>query len=247
MSAAATGFALSVRGLVASYGAAPVLHSVDLTVADGGLTCLLGANGAGKTTILRAIMGLLPFHRGQMDSGTVLLGARDITWASTRSRVEAGLALVPEGRRLFADLTIEQNLRLGASARRDRNVGSDIEAVLERFPALRRPRLQAGYLSGGEQQMLAIGRALMARPKVLLLDEPTLGLAPRLVDEVLDVVARLCADGLSVLLADQNAERALKIATDAYVLRTGAVVASGPAAVIAGDPVIRDSYLGAGV
>ncbi|ANH37632.1 High-affinity branched-chain amino acid transport ATP-binding protein LivF [Nocardioides dokdonensis FR1436] len=236
--------ALDVRGACARYQNADVLHGIDLTVEPGRVTALLGANGAGKTTFLRCVLGLMPVHRGEMTSGSVTVLGREVTRASAQRRIKAGLAIVPEGRRLFADLSIEQNLRIGASTRRDKEIGQDIEQLLERFPALQRPKIQAGYLSGGEQQMLAIGRALMARPKVLLLDEPSLGLAPLVVDSVFETIASLAQDGIGVLLVEQNAERALQASSHAVVLQAGKVVRSGASAELADDPVIQESYLG---
>lgn len=236
--------ALDVRGACARYQNADVLHGVDLQVETGRVTALLGANGAGKTTFLRCVLGLLPVHRGELTSGSVTVLGKDVTRASAHRRIKSGLAIVPEGRRLFTDLSIEQNLRIGASTRRDKDIGRDIEEMLERFPALQRPKIQAGYLSGGEQQMLAIGRALMARPKVLLLDEPSLGLAPLVVDSVFEIIASLASDGIGVLLVEQNAERALQASSTAVVLQAGRVVRSGPSAELANDPVIQESYLG---
>jgi len=236
--------ALDVRGAYANYQNADVLHGIDLQVEQGMVTALLGANGAGKTTFLRCVLGLMAVHRGEMSAGSVRVLGQDVSRASAQKRIRAGLAVVPEGRRLFADLTIEQNLRIGASTRRDKETSEDVEKMLERFPALRRPKLQAGYLSGGEQQMLAIGRALMARPKILLLDEPSLGLAPLVVDGVFETIASLAADGIGILLVEQNAERALDASSQAVVLQVGKVVRSGASADLADDPVIQESYLG---
>jgi ABC-type branched-subunit amino acid transport system ATPase component len=239
-----SGLVLDVDKVSARYQTADVLQDVSLHVRQGEVTALLGANGAGKTTFLRCVLGLMDFHRGEMTAGRVTLLDKDVSRQSTQRRISRGLAIVPEGRRLFADLSIEQNLRIGASTRKDKEVAQDVEAILERFPALRRPKIQAGYLSGGEQQMLAIGRALMAKPKVLLLDEPSLGLAPLVVDEVFGNVAALAADGLGVLLVEQNAERALEASSQAVVLASGKVMRAGASSVLANDPVIQESYLG---
>ena len=231
---------LTVRGLRAGYGAITVLDGVDLDVAAGGLTAVLGANGSGKTTLLKAVAGLLP-RAGELRLDGVPLPA---TPAAVVSR---GVSLVPEGRQLFPQMTVQENLELGAwslprGARR-----RQLEEIIAIFPRLVERRAQlAGSMSGGEQQMLAIARALMSRPRLLMLDEPSLGLAPRLVDEVLATVRRLNADGVTVLLVEQNVGKALALAGDAYVLERGRVVLHGPARALLGSDQVRAAYLGSG-
>lgn len=242
-----TGAALVVRGLSAGYGEAnSVLDSVDLEVPTGKVVALLGANGAGKTTILRAISGLLRIHRGRITAGSVSLDGTDITGAPPASIVKAGLAQVMEGRRIFAELTVEENLRTGAVTRRDiRGIGATMAEIFELFPKLaERRRDTAGYLSGGEQQMVAIGRALMARPRLLILDEPSLGLAPLITEQIGVIIAEINQRGTSVLLVEQNATMALGVAHLAYVLETGRIVRSGSAAELGRDDEIREFYLG---
>jgi branched-chain amino acid transport system ATP-binding protein len=225
-----------------------VLRGVSLDVPRGQVVALLGANGAGKTTMLRAITGLLDIHRGRITKGTVVLDGRDVTRADAASIVKGGLAQVMEGRRIFAELTVEENLRTGAFTRRDRDgVAASYERVLDLFPALRgRLKAVAGYLSGGEQQMLAIGRALMADPTLLLLDEPSLGLAPMVVAQIRDIIVQVNEAGTSVLLVEQNATMALSIAHEGYVLEHGRVVKQGRGAELLADDDIREFYLGMG-
>ncbi|MGH9213411.1 MAG: ABC transporter ATP-binding protein [Acidimicrobiales bacterium] len=221
-----------------------VLRGVSLVVQPGQVVALLGANGAGKTTLLRAITGLLPVHRGKVTKGRVTLAGRDVTGDEPARRVRAGLAQVMEGRRVFAELTVEENLRAGAYTNRAGLAGSR-DRVMDLFPVLQERRRQvAGYLSGGEQQMLAIGRALMSAPQVLLLDEPSLGLAPRLVEQIRDIVVDINAQGTSVLLVEQNATMALAIADYGLVLEQGRVVRSGPGDDLLADRNIREFYLG---
>jgi len=231
---------LEVRDLHARYGKIPVLHGVSLEVPAASIVALLGANGAGKTTTLRLITGLLTATRGQIRfEGRSLLGVRP------DAIVRSGISMVPEGRQLFAGMTVEQNLRLGAFARRrQRDVRHDLEQRLELFPRLReRYRQLAGTLSGGEQQMLTIARALMARPKLLLLDEPSLGLAPKLVDEIFATVQRIKSAGISVLLVEQNARMALGIADAGYVMETGEIRLRGRARELESNPGVQRAYL----
>jgi branched-chain amino acid transport system ATP-binding protein len=232
--------ALQVDGLDVRYGATAALRGVSLEVGRGEVVALIGANGAGKSSLLNALLGLVP-----TSAGTVRCGSTALDGLSTRSRIAAGLALSPEGRRVFADLSVEENLDLG-DLNRDRDRRRERrDGVYRWFPRLLERRLQAaGTLSGGEQQMLAIGRALMADPKVLLLDEPTLGLAPRVVLEVAEFVRHVRAAGMAVVLAEQNAEMALGVADRAYVLQNGEVVMDGQAAALAARPEIRAAYLG---
>jgi branched-chain amino acid transport system ATP-binding protein len=233
---------LETRALHAGYGETRVLHGIDFSVEQGGVTALLGANGAGKTTTLRAICGMV-----RTTGGEIILANERIDGKATEDIVQRGVAHVPDGRGTFVELTVEENLRLGAFVRNDRaGVAQDFERVFGYFPRLReRFRQQAGTLSGGEQQMLAIARALLLRPKLLLLDEPSFGLAPLIVQEIFGIMHRIRADeGVSILLVEQNASLALDIAEQAYLLETGRIVVSGPAAEIRRDDSIRRSYLG---
>jgi branched-chain amino acid transport system ATP-binding protein len=241
--------ALAVSSLEVVYSDVIVaLRGVSLEVPTGQVVALLGANGAGKTTLLRAITGLLGSHRGRVTKGSVHLGAADITRSDATKIVRSGLAQVMEGRRIFAELTVDENLRTGAYTRRDRaGVAESYERVMDLFPALReRRRSVAGYLSGGEQQMLAIGRALMADPSVLLLDEPSLGLAPKVVALIRDIITQVNESGTSVLLVEQNATMALSIAHQGFVLEHGRVAKSGEGAELLADDDIREFYLGMG-
>jgi branched-chain amino acid transport system ATP-binding protein len=240
---------LGVRNLEVVYAdVVRVLRGVSLEVPEGAVVALLGANGAGKTTLLRAITGLLGVHRGRITKGTVELEGARIDGRDAPAIVRSGLAQVMEGRRIFAELTVEENLRAGAFTRRNKaGVREAHERVMDLFPRLAERRTAtAGYLSGGEQQMLAIGRALMADPRVLLLDEPSLGLAPRLVEAIRDIVVELNRQGTSVLLVEQNAAMALAIAERGYVLETGRVVKTGPAKELLADRDIQEFYLGVG-
>ena len=231
---------LTVQDLHTSYGAIAALRGVSFVVPRGGVVALIGPNGAGKSTTLNTISGLLVPRRG-----TIRFEDRDITgWRADRV---AALALiqVPEGRQILAPLTLEENLLLGAYTRKDRDIHADLEATYRRFPRLSERRRQiAGSLSGGEQQMLAIGRALMARPRLLMLDEPSLGLAPLIVRDVFQILAELKAEGATILLVEQNARRALDLADHAYVLEQGRIVDGGPAAQLRHDPRIVEAYLG---
>jgi branched-chain amino acid transport system ATP-binding protein len=240
---------LAVRNLEVVYSdVVLVLRGVSLEVARGEIVALLGANGAGKTTLLRAVTGLLAVHRGKITKGAVEIEGRALSRHDPAEIVRRGVAQVMEGRRIFAELTVEENLRAGAFTRRDKQgVRASRERVLELFPRLgERLGATAGYLSGGEQQMLAIGRALMADPEVLLLDEPSLGLAPKLVEGLRDIIAELNRQGTSVLLVEQNASMALAIADRGYVMETGRVVKDGAASDLLADQDIREFYLGIG-
>ncbi len=238
---------LEVRQLSVRYGPAlSVLHGVDMRVAPGSVVALLGANGAGKTTLLRALTGLLPFHGGRITAGEVLFDGEPVGRASATALVRRGMAQVMEGRRIFAELTVEENLRVGGITVRDRRrVAAAVGEVFQGFPPLAERRgSQAGYLSGGEQQMLAIGRALMSSPRLLLLDEPSLGLAPRIVAQIARTIGALNRAGTTVLLVEQNAAMALAMADYAYVLRAGRVAMRGPAAVLREDTDVQQFYLG---
>ncbi|MDP9384861.1 MAG: ABC transporter ATP-binding protein [Actinomycetota bacterium] len=240
---------LSVANLEVVYNdVALVLRGVSLEVAEGSIVALLGANGAGKTTLLRAITGLLPVHRGKITKGSVRLGGDVVSGLDAAGVVRRGIAQVMEGRRIFAELTVEENLRAGAFTRRSKaEIRDSHEQVMELFPVLAQRRsATAGYLSGGEQQMLAIGRALMAAPRLLLLDEPSLGLAPKIVEQIRDIVSRLNEQGTSILLVEQNAAMALAIAHRGYVMETGRIVKAGSAAELEADADIREFYLGMG-
>jgi branched-chain amino acid transport system ATP-binding protein len=223
-----------------------VLRGVSVVVRPGSIVALLGANGAGKTTLLRAVTGLLPVHRGRVTKGSVTLAGRDVTHDEPARRVKAGLAQVMEGRRIFAELTVDENLRVGGYTNKA-GLARNHEWVMELFPVLQQRRKQmAGYLSGGEQQMLAIGRALMASPRLLLLDEPSLGLAPLVVEQIRRIVVDINARGTSVLLVEQNATMALSIADHGYVLEHGRVARDGPGPELLADKDIREFYLGIG-
>lgn len=230
---------LEVKNLRAGYGPTQVLFGLDFAVAEGGVTALLGANGAGKTTTLRAVSGLI------RPEGEVLLAGQRITGLMTESIARLGVAHVPDGRGTFMELTVEENFRLGAYTRRDPDVAADFARMWEWFPRLKqRWRQQAGTLSGGEQQMLAIGRGLMAEPRLLILDEPSLGLSPLLVEEMFALIRKLHAEGLAIMLVEQNVAQSLEIAERAYVLENGSFVLSGPAAQVREDPELKRAYLG---
>jgi branched-chain amino acid transport system ATP-binding protein len=224
-----------------------VLKGVSLQVPDGGVVALLGPNGAGKTTVLRAISGLLDIHNGAITKGTVRFGGETLTTRRADAIVRGGIGQVMEGRRILADLTVEENLRAGGYTSDRGRVAEDIERFYQRFPILgERRRQHAGYLSGGEQQMLAIARALMSRPKLLLMDEPSLGLAPKLVLQVAELIREINAEGVGILLVEQNAAMALDLASHGYILENGKVVLDGSAAELRADKDIREFYLGLG-
>jgi branched-chain amino acid transport system ATP-binding protein len=232
---------LQVRGLHAQYGPTRVLHGMDFDVAQGGITTILGANGAGKTTTLRAVCGMV------RTQGEITLAGERIDGKPTEDIVRRGVAHVPDGRGTFLELTVEENLRMGAYTRKDKaQVEADYERMYGHFPRLKeRRKQQAGTLSGGEQQMLAVSRALMLRPKLLLLDEPSFGLAPLIVRELFDILGEINkAEGTSILLVEQNAALALRLADHAYLMETGKVVMSGAAEHIRNDEAVRRSYLG---
>jgi branched-chain amino acid transport system ATP-binding protein len=232
---------LETKGLSAFYGATQVLQGLDLEVPKGGIVTMLGANGAGKTTTLRAICNMVV-----RCAGAVHLSGQRIDGRPTEDIVRLGVGHVPDGRGTFVNLTVEENLRLGAYTRRDKSVAEDFERVYGYFPRLKeRRRQQAGTLSGGEQQMLAISRALMLRPKLLLLDEPSFGLAPLIVQEIFRILRAINQkDGVSMLLVEQNASIALELADHAYLLETGRIVLSGPSNIISSDESVRRAYLG---
>ncbi len=231
---------LSVEQVRSSYGRIEALHGVSIEVAGGEIVTLLGANGAGKTTLIRAISGVQAISAGQ-----IRFDDRPLQGVSAHARVALGIAQVPEGRQVFAPLSVEDNLRLGAWPRRNARLDAELASVYELFPVLAsRRRISAGMLSGGEQQMLAIGRALMAKPRLLLLDEPSMGLAPILVEQILDVVRGLKQAGLTVLLVEQNARAALAIADRGYVVETGRIATSGSAVELLADARVQAAYLG---
>ena len=232
---------LEIDGLEVAYGRIAALRGISLVVAEGQVACLIGANGAGKTTTMRAISGLL---RPQV--GRIQFGGRNIAGQAAHRIAAAGLRQVPEGRQCFAELTVAQNLALGAYLVPSRvEIARRQDGVLARFPRLRERLGQlAGSMSGGEQQMLAIGRALMGAPRLLMLDEPSMGLAPLFVEEIFSIIAALKAEGTTILLVEQNASAALDVADHAYVLETGRIVLSGPAAEVARDPAVAAAYLG---
>ena len=234
---------LELTNLDVRYGNIRALQNASLAVAQGELVALIGSNGAGKTTVLRTISGLL-----RASGGMIRFEAADITRAPTDRIVALGISHCPEGRRIFGGLSVSENLRLGAVAQRDKGAASaDLEMVLTLFPLLKERLGQAGgTLSGGEQQMLAIGRALMSRPRLLLLDEPSLGLAPLMVERIFETIATLKRQGRTILLVEQNVHHALDIADRAYVLETGRITLEGPAAVLRRDPKVEHSYLGVG-
>ena len=232
---------LSIEDLHAAYGRVAALRGLDLTVAPGELVCLIGANGAGKTSTLRAISGLLPAARGR-----IVFDGRPIHGAEPAAILAAGIAHCPEGRRVFPHLTVRENLEMGAYVRRDRRgVEEDLERAASHFPILAERRRQlAGTLSGGEQQMLAIARALMARPRLILFDEPSLGLAPTLVETTFEIIADIRRRGTTVLMVEQNAYLALRMADRGYVMETGRIVLEGPARELLDNDHVRRAYLG---
>ncbi|MTJ81358.1 MAG: ABC transporter ATP-binding protein [Telmatospirillum sp.] len=232
---------LEIRDIHVSYGRVPALHGVSLRLRSGEVVAVVGGNGNGKSTTLRAVAGLNP-----LDAGSILFKGERLDTKPAHRRVHDGIVLVPEGRRLFPRLSVEQNLLLGAFSVKDRHrTARTLETVFETFPILaERRRQSAGTLSGGEQQMLAIGRGLMAEPDLLMLDEPTWGVAPRLVTRILDTVREISRRGISILLVEQNLQRALDIADRGYVIQTGKIVMEGKSATLADDPGIRRAYLG---
>jgi branched-chain amino acid transport system ATP-binding protein len=245
---------LAVENLVVRYGAIEALHGVSLSVDPGRIVCLIGANGAGKSSLLRCISGLLPAAAGTITYDAAQNKSKIVNQKSKISLhrtpphriVELGISHVPEGRGIFSNMSVQENLELGAYLRRDKAaVAADLDHVFTLFPRIKeRLKQQAGTMSGGEQQMLAIGRALMSRPRVLLMDEPSLGLAPILVEQIFTVIREINAQGVTVLLVEQNAHMALQIAHDAYVLETGNVIMRGPATEIRGNDRVRKAYLG---
>lgn len=231
---------LTVEGLRSRYGRIEVLHGIDLDVASGEIVTVVGANGAGKTTLLKCLSGIQP-----VSSGSIVFRGEALTTVPAHARVRRGLAQSPEGRQIFTNLTVEENLRLGAYLFADDKVDRDRDDAFALFPILKEKRnLAAGGLSGGQQQMLAIARALMSRPSCLLLDEPSMGLAPILVAQIFDVVKSMKALGVTVLLVEQNAFGALSVADRGYVMETGRITMSGPAAELIADERIRAAYLG---
>ena len=232
---------LKVKGLKVAYGGIQAVKGVDFEVREGELVSLIGSNGAGKTTTMKAITGILPINDGDIE----YLG-RSIRGQGPWDLVKQGLAMVPEGRGVFARMTIAENLQMGAYIRNDKaQIQSDIDKVFSIFPRLQERKDQlAGTLSGGEQQMLAMGRALMSRPKVLLLDEPSMGLSPIMVDKIFEVVKDVYAQGVTILLVEQNASRALAIADRGYVMESGVVTMNGDAKEMLNDPRVRAAYLG---
>ena len=222
------------------YGAIRALDNVTINVQPGEIVAIIGSNGAGKSTLLRTISGLL-----RPRTGTVTFKGRDLTTCPAHEIVQLGISHSPEGRRIFTNMSVQENLQLGAYIRKDSNVQRDMEAVLNRFPRLReRFKQNSGTMSGGEQQMLAIGRALMSKPEILLLDEPSLGLAPNLVAEIFNIVLDLNKEGCTILLVEQNANRALEIANRAYVLETGSIVLSDTGKALLSNPKVKEAYLG---
>jgi len=231
---------LEIRDLDVHYGGIHALKGISLQVDDGEIVTLIGANGAGKSTTLRTISGLK-----KPTSGTVLVDGKDITKMPAQNRVALGLSQVPEGRRIFTRMTVMENLELGAYRRRDGRQTKDLNEVFERFPVLADRRKQlGGTLSGGEQQMLAMGRAMMAKPRILLMDEPSMGLAPLLVQEIFEIITQINKDGTTILLVEQNANKALQVAGRAYVMETGRIVISGDAAELMKTEDIKKAYLG---
>ncbi len=232
---------LSVKNLNVHYGVIHALKDISLEVNDGEIVTLIGANGAGKTTTLRTISGLQ-----KATDGDILLNGQSIVHVPAPKRVKMGISQVPEGRRIFPEMSVLENLEMGAFLRKDRaNIKKDMEGVYERFPILgRRKKQLAGTLSGGEQQMLAMGRALMSRPKILLLDEPSMGLAPLLVKEIFDIIKDINNAGTTILLVEQNANMALSIAHRGYVIETGSIVLSGTGKELANSDEVKKAYLG---
>ena len=241
MAAASATPLLELRKLEVAYGGIQAVKGIDLDVGEGELVCLIGANGAGKTTTLKGICGLQP-----VKSGTIRYAGESIAGRRAFELVRKGLAMVPEGRGVFGALTIEENLAMGAYARSDRDgIRTDVERVFGLFPRLKERRRQtAGTLSGGEQQMLAIGRALMSKPRLLLLDEPSMGLAPLMVQKVFETILAVSKEGVTILLLEQNAKLALEVSHRGYVMESGDITLSGDAGRLLDDPAVRAAYLG---
>jgi branched-chain amino acid transport system ATP-binding protein len=233
---------LEVRALETCYGKVRALRGVSIDVPEGAIVCIIGANGAGKTTLMRTIAGVLAPR-----TGSIRFRGEDIAGLPPHGILRRGVALVPEGRAILSRMTVRENLEMGAYVRRDRNVAADMERAMDRFPVLRQRQGQpGGSLSGGEQQMLAIARALLSAPRLLLLDEPTLGLAPLVVSDIFRIVREINASGTTVLLVEQNVRQAMKVSSHTYVLETGRIVLSGPSAELAEEPRIKAAYLGQG-
>jgi branched-chain amino acid transport system ATP-binding protein len=231
---------LEIKGINVFYGAIQALCDVTIDVQPGEIVAIIGSNGAGKSTLLRTISGLV-----RPRSGTIAYKGRELTDCPPHEIVKMGISHSPEGRRIFTNMSVHENLQLGAFIRKDADIAADMDAVLQRFPRLKeRFKQNAGTMSGGEQQMLAIGRALMSRPEILLLDEPSLGLAPKLVAEIFQIVLDLNKEGRTILIVEQNANRALEIAHRAYVLETGNIVLSGSGQELRSDPKVKAAYLG---
>ena len=230
---------LEIKGLVVSYGGIEAVKGIDLTVEQGKIVTLIGSNGAGKSTTLKTIAGLV-----KPKSGSILFNGEPLLGKSTDQIVSRGVTLVPEGRRVFPNLTVEENLRIGAYLRKE-SIRDDLDRVYALFPRLKEREWQmAGTLSGGEQQMLAVGRALMAKPQLVMMDEPSLGLAPIVVRGIFDIIREINAQGITVLLIEQNANMALKIADQAYVMQTGVITLSGSGSALAANEEVRAAYLG---
>ena len=235
-----TPLVLDIKGLTSHYGRIQALHGIDLQVRQGQLVALVGANGAGKTTLLRAISGVQP-----ISAGSIAFAGQDVSRMSADRRVRSGICQVPEGRQVFGPMTVEDNLRLGAFTRPAQDVAGDMERMYGLFPILKEKRLLlAGTLSGGQQQMLAMARALMGRPQLLLLDEPSMGLAPLLIAEIFRIVAELRDQGITIFLVEQNAHAALSIADVGYVIETGAITLSGPGPELLLNEQVQSAYLG---
>lgn len=232
---------LEIKNLHVSYGGIKALRGIDITVPDGKIVTLIGANGAGKSTMLRTISGLV-----KAESGSITLDGREILGLSINKICAEGIALSPEGRRVFSDLTVEENIKIGAYLRKNKSeIKNDMDWVYSLFPRLKERSWQfAGTLSGGEQQMLAVARALMSKPKVLMLDEPSLGLAPLIVQQIFEIIRQINKDGVTVLLIEQNANMALKVADYGYVLETGSIVLEGSGEDLLSNESVREAYLG---
>ncbi|WAP68372.1 ABC transporter ATP-binding protein [Jiella pelagia] len=233
---------LEAKDLSVVYGRTRAVDGVDISVGEGEIVTVLGANGAGKTSLLRALQGAVKPSRGR-----IVLAGRDVTNGSSAARVAGGMVLVPEGRQIFVSMSVHENLLMGAYLRRDGGIETDIAAIYERFPNLARRRdMKASVLSGGEQQMLAIGRALVARPRLIMLDEPSLGLSPLFVEQLFSLLKDLNRDGIAILLVEQNTSMALELATRGYVFELGDVVLQGPAEELLGNQALVAAYLGGG-